>query len=139
VILFTGRYPAGMFNFSAGVFRWSVRVNAYTYLLTGRYPPFSLEQDAGYPIRVSVAPETEGRNRLTTFFRIILVIPHVIVLMFLGIAAVIVLIIAWIAALITASVPAGLHSFLAGVTRWQARVNGYALLLTDRYPPFSLE
>jgi hypothetical protein len=137
-ILFTGRYPAGMFGFSAGCFRWQTRVSAYLYLLTGVYPPFSLEEMYDYPIRVGVMPQTENRNRLTTFFRILMVIPHLIVLAFVAMAAGVVLIVAWFAALITGRVPVGMHNFLAGTLRWSSRLNAYALLLTDEYPPFSL-
>jgi hypothetical protein len=137
-ILFTGRYPAGMFGFSVGVLRWQTRVNAYTWLLTGRYPPFSMDDDGAYPVRVSVTVATEGRNRLTTFFRPLMVIPHFIVLIFVAIAAAVVLFISWFAALFTAQVPEGMHNFLGGVTRWSTRVSAYMMLLTDEYPPFSL-
>ena len=56
----------------------------------------------------------------------------------LAVAAIVILAISWLAALITGSVPAGMHSFMAGFTRWSTRVTAYALLLTDKYPPFSL-
>jgi hypothetical protein len=137
-ILFTGRYPAGMYGFSAGFVRWQTRVSGYIYLLTGIYPPFSLEEMNDYPVRVDLVPEIEGRNRLTTFFRLLMVIPNLVVLSFVAIGAAVVLIVAWFAALITGSVPTGMHNFLAGTLRWSTRVNAYVLLLTDRYPPFSL-
>jgi hypothetical protein len=137
-ILFTGKYPAGMLRFAIGCVRWQTLVSGYVMLLTGNYPPFALDQDSAYPIRFQAEERSTGRNRLTTFFRIFLVIPHLIVLALLGIAAYVVVIIAWFAALITGSVPAGLHTFLVGYNRWGARVNAYLFLLVDDYPPFSL-
>lgn len=137
-ILITGKYPAGLYGFSVGVLRWQARVNAYAYLLTGVYPPFALDESPGYTARLRVVEQLENRNRLTTFFRLFMLIPHVIVLYLIGIAATIVLIIAWFVALFTAQVPPGMHNFLAGTLRWSLRVNAYGLLLTDEYPPFSL-
>ncbi|MGE5597397.1 MAG: DUF4389 domain-containing protein [Hyphomicrobiales bacterium] len=138
IIVITGKYPAGLFKFHAGYVRWAARGYGYVALLTDKYPPFSLDEEQ-YPIRLSAAEELENRNRLTVFFRIILLIPHLIVLAVLGVAATVVVIIAWIAALITGSVPEGMHRFVAGAVRWGARVNGYCYMLTDEYPPFSLE
>lgn len=71
-------------------------------------------------------------------FRMLMVIPHAIVLYFLQIAAQVVALISWFAALFTGSVPAGMHGFLAGYVRWNARYVAYAFLLVDEYPPFSL-
>ena len=137
-ILITGKYPAGMLSFVVGALRWGTRVGGYAYLLTDKYPPFSSAEDAEYPIRLSAVEQVEGRNRLTTLFRVIMIIPHYIIISVLGYAAGVVGIIGWFAALFTGSVPAGLHSFLAGYTRWNARYQAYALLVTDEYPPFSL-
>ena len=139
-ILFTCGYPSGMMNFMLNYLHWSTRANAYLYLLTGQYPPFSMGPDGAYPVRLAAMGQLEGRNRLTTFWpiRSILAIPHIIVLYILSIVAGIVLFISWIVALFTGSVPAGMHNFLAGVLRWNTRVNAYVLLLTDEYPPFSL-
>ncbi len=138
VILFTGKYPGGMMSFSTGGLRWLVRTYAYMALLTGQYPPFSLEDDSKYPVRFLGQGQTDGRNRLTCFFRLLMVIPHVIVLYILGAIAYIAVVIAWFAALITGSVPSGLHTFIAGVLRWGSRVYAYYYLLTDEYPPFSM-
>ena len=138
VILFTGKYPGGMANFAVGAQRWQARAAGYILLLTGTYPPFSLEDDAAYPVRLSITPQIEGRNRLTCFFRYFMIIPQVIVMALVMVAAYVVLIIAWLVALFTGSVPAGMHTFLAGALRWNARVSAYQMLLTDEYPPFSL-
>jgi hypothetical protein len=127
-----------MLTFVIGALRWTTRVSAYCLLLTDKYPPFSLDDDSAYPVRLSATEQVEGRNRLTTLFRIIMIIPHYIIISVLGYAAWIVALIGWFAALFTGTVPAGLHSFLAGYTRWNARYMAYALLITDEYPPFSL-
>jgi hypothetical protein len=82
---------------------------------------------------------TATQSRVTVVFRIILAIPQFIVLFFLGIAALVVAIIGWFAALVTGELPEFAHTFLGGVVRWEIRVNGYLLLLTDSYPPFSLD
>lgn len=137
-ILFTGRYPAGLQGFVINVTHWSTRVSAYAWLLTGQYPPFAMGPDVNYPARLLAEGQIEGRNRLTTFFRYFMLIPHIIVIYFLILAAEVVLLISWFAALFTGTVPAGLHSFLVGVLRWQTRANAYGALLTDQYPPFSM-
>jgi hypothetical protein len=84
-------------------------------------------------------PELENRNRLTVGFRIILVIPQAIVLALLVVAAVVAWVIALFAVLFTGRWPEGLRRFVVGVMRWGTRVGAYFLLLTDKYPPFSLE
>jgi len=137
-ILITGSYPEGMLRFASGALRWGVRVEGYAYLLTGSYPPFSLEAISDYPIRPGVEGQSANRNRLTAFFRIIMVIPHAIIVQVLGYAVAVVVFISWVAALFTGSVPEGLHNFIAGYIRWYARYIGYAMLLCDEYPPFSL-
>src|SRR4029078_651619 len=53
-ILFTGKYPEGMYRFSVGVQRWSTRYMGYTFLLTAKYPPFSLDPEEAYPVRLRV-------------------------------------------------------------------------------------
>jgi hypothetical protein len=137
-ILFTGKFPEGMVNFVVGALRWWTRVYGYVYLLTDKYPPFSLEDDSAYPVRFRGQGQSEGRNRLTAFFRIILAIPHIIIIQVLGYAAAVVGLISWFAALFTGSVPEGMHNFLAGYIRWTARTYAYMFLVTDEYPPFSL-
>ena len=91
-----------------------------------------------YPIIVSISRQ-EKLSRLTTFFRIFMVIPHLIVLWALGIAASFVAFIAWWAILFIGRYPKWAFDFIAGYVRWYTRVSGYYLLLTDKYPPFSIE
>ena len=91
-----------------------------------------------YPITINVSQQ-EKLSRLTTFFRFFMVIPHLIVLWALGIAASVVVFIAWWAILFTGSYPLWAFDFITGYVRWYTRVSGYYMLLTDKYPPFSIE
>jgi len=91
-----------------------------------------------YPI--TFAAEYPGKmSRLTTFFRLILVIPQAFVLYFISIAAGIIAFIAWWAILFTGKYPKGMYDFFVGYMRWSTRVNGYTYLLTDKYPPFTMD
>jgi hypothetical protein len=144
LILFTGKLPEGMAGVQMLYLRYTARVYAYAGFLVEEYPPFTFATtaedpgDAG-PLRVEFQPALEGRNRLTTFFRLLLAIPHLVVLaiVFLGVA--ICWVIAFFAVLVTGRWPAGLRDFVIGALRWNLRANAYVFLLTDEYPPFSLE
>jgi len=144
VILFTGKLPEGLANFQALYLRYSMRTSFYAAFLLEDYPPFAFQTapaDPGdYPrLRVDFQPELENRNRVTVGFRIFLVIPHIIVLFFLSIAAAVAVIVAFFAVLFTGKWPEGMRNFVLGVARWSLRVQAYFSLLTDVYPPFSLE
>lgn len=92
---------------------------------------------AGDEILVAFAGPAQ-QNRLTVLVRIVLAIPHLIVLYALGIATEVVALISWFAALFTGRVPIGLADFMSGYLRWATRVYAYLFLLTDEYPPFEL-
>ena len=144
VILFTGRLPEGLANFQAMYVRYNMRVMIYAGFLREEYPPFTFATTPADPgddprVRVDFVPQLEDRNRVTTAFRIILAIPHLVVLAVLGIALSVVVLIAFFAVLFTGRWPEGLRDFALGVGRWSVRFNAYFLLLTDEYPPFSLE
>jgi len=91
-----------------------------------------------YPVSVKIG-FSEKLSRLTTFFRLVMVIPHIIVLWALGIAAGIVVFIAWWAILFIGRYPEWAFNYVSGYIRWYARVMGYYLLVTDKYPPFSIK
>ena len=139
VILVTGKYPPSLRAFATDVVRWQARGNAYFFLLTGAYPPFAMGAIETYPIRLIGEGELEGRNRLTTLFRYIIIIPHLIALAFVTLAGFFVLLVGWVVAVFTASLPRGSHDFLSGQLRWSTRVVAYANLLTDDFPPFSMK
>lgn len=143
-ILFTGKLPEGLAGVQALYLRYINRTYIYAGFLVEEYPPFSFDTtgaDPGdYPrVRTDVVPALEDRNRLTTFFRLILVIPHVFVLAVLGIVAWFAWAIGWVVVIITGKWPEGLRTFVLGFLRWSLRVNAYSFLLTDEYPPFSLD
>jgi hypothetical protein len=134
VVLITGR--AVFVDFLSGTLRYITRLNAYMYLLTDAYPPFSLGDAPDYPVRVSIAQP--GRIHRWRFFSYLLAFPHVIVLYVLVIVSGITTFISAIAILFFGRYPAGLFGIAAATVRYQARVNAYLYLITDRYPPFSL-
>ena len=134
-ILFTGSYPRGLWDFALMVQRWSARVTAYLLLQRDEYPPFG---DADYPVLYHLDyPDRLSRGLI--FIKWLLVIPNVIVLANLGIGLYIVLIVSWFAILFTGKFPRGMFDFVTGVTRWSLRANAYMNLMTDHYPPFSMD
>jgi hypothetical protein len=90
---------------------------------------------AHHPIGLIVTDDL-ARSRLTTFFRLLLAIPHLLFVAVWGIAAYFALVIAWFAALFTKRVPAGLHDFMAAWLRYATRVTAYCYLLADPFPQF---
>ena len=137
MILFRQKYPRWWFDWNFNLVRFENRVLAYLALLRDEYPSTDEEQAA----RVDF-PFPDAQNDLNRWMPLVkwlLAIPHYIILFFLAIAAFVVIIIAWFAILFTGRYPQGLFDFVVGVIRWGTRVQGYAfILITDRYPPFSL-
>jgi hypothetical protein len=134
-ILFTGRHIAGIRQFTAFYLRWRVRAIAYLTLLEDAYPPFG---DAPYPASLEIADPAGPRDRLTVALRLLMVVPHVLVLIFVLLAWFVTTVIAWFAILFTGAYPQGLYDFGVGALRWVLRVQAYFLLMVDDYPPFSL-
>jgi uncharacterized protein DUF4389 len=137
-ILFTKKWPRGMFDFMVQIQRWTANTAAYgLLLLRDEYPPFS--GDAGeYPVTLEVDYD-DNLSRWQIFLKWLFVIPHLFVLLFVLLAAYVVVILAFFAILFTGRYPRGMFDFVVGAFRWVMRVNAYAQwLMTDRYPPFSL-
>jgi len=179
-VAINGEYPAGMFEFVAGVLRWGTRVAAFILSLDDRYPPFTLRPVDDYPVDVVVQRPAQS-SRLYALFTLVVellflagaitlaaflihrgvhtrhsynytsnagtglllrqiaALPHYIVLFFLGIAVFVLWVVVQWVILFTARFPRGMFDFVTGVIRWQTRVNGYALGLSDRYPPFTFD
>jgi len=143
-IVFTGKIPEGLAGVQMMYIRYETRTYSYVGFLREEYPPFTFATTAADPlddprVRVDFQPQLTDRNRVTVFFRIFLMIPHLIALAVLGVAAFVVYVIAWFAVLFTGRFPEGMRNFVLGVMRWYVRLSSYSLLLHDVYPPFSLD
>jgi len=138
MILFRQRYPRWWFDFARELVRFGARVGAYGALLTDKYPSTVDEQSVHLEIDY---PNVErDLNRWLPLVKWFLAIPHYVVVAVLAIGAVFAVVIAWFAILFTGRYPRGLFDFVVGVGRWALRVQAYAfLLVTDRYPPFTME
>jgi hypothetical protein len=138
-VLFTKKWPRGLFDFTVQIYRWTANVYAYgVLLLRDEYPPFSGDRGQ-YPVTFEVEYR-EDLSRWLIFVKWLLVIPHLIVLAFVGLAAYVVLVIAFFAILFTGRYPRGMFDFVVGTARWYFRTQAYAFwFMTDRYPPFSLK
>ena len=137
MLLFRQKYPKWWFDWNVALTKFSTRVEAYLALLRDEYP--STDEDQAVHIEIPYPDAKNELNRWLPLVKWFLAIPHYIVLFFLGIAAIVSIVIAWFAILFTGRYPKGLFDFVVGVFRWCLRVAAYAFLLTtDRYPPFAL-
>jgi hypothetical protein len=137
MILFRQKYPRWWFDWNLELTRFSSRVALYGALLDDRYP--STDERQSLLLEIPYPDARTDLNRWLPLVKWFLAIPHYIVLFFLGIAAIVSIVIAWFAILFTGRYPRELFDFVVGVGRWTTRVSAYAFLLaTDDYPPFSL-
>jgi hypothetical protein len=144
-ILFTGRYPRGLFEFNVGVMRWTWRVGFYGYnaLGTDKYPPFSLKS-ADYPADLIVEYPEKLSSGLVLIKWWLLAIPHYIIVGVLnggfglsraGLGTILALFGA-IARMFSGRYPEDIFKLVVGINRWTYRAAAYAGLMTDDYPPF---
>jgi hypothetical protein len=142
-VLFTGKLPGFAFKHVAGYTRWNLRVSAYMFGITDKYPPFGYAPD-DHPIRFDIeAPEHSNRFWAIPVIGIgvkaIILIPHLIVLSILVALALICQLIIWIPVLFTGHFPGWARKLVGGTLAWGMRVTAYFYGLTDTYPPFSME
>jgi hypothetical protein len=148
-ILFTGKYPKGLFNFNAGFLRWAWRVGFYSYqaLGTDKYPPFSLDPDPNYPADLDIPYPEKLSQGLVLVKWWLLAIPHIIIVAIFqggwgrggGGLVTILAVIGAIINLFTGKYPAEIFKLVIGMDRWSYRVFAYVALMTDKYPPFRLD
>jgi Domain of unknown function (DUF4389) len=141
-VLLTGRFPDWGYEIVGGFYRWYIRVFAYLLLLAGPYPPFS--PTAPYPVEVDFDRDTRLNNLwgiplLGIWLRGLLAIPHLIILWFLGIAAYLIVLVAWIPVLVNGRYPQIGYEIVGGLFRWYTRVGGWIALMAGPYPPFRLD
>jgi hypothetical protein len=137
MIVFRQKYPRWWYDWNLELLRFENRVGVYLGLMDDRYP--STDERQSVSLEFPYPDAKQGLNRWLPLVKWFLAIPHYIVLIFLGLAAIVCVIIAWFAILFTGRYPRGLFDFVVGVMRWGNRVTAYAfVLVTDQYPPFRL-
>ena len=137
MIVFREKYPRSWYDWNLAIDGFATRVLAYLALLRDEYP--STDEEQAVHVAIPYPNVTDDLNRWLPLVKWFLAIPHYIVLWFLGIAAIVIVIVSWFAILFTGRYPRDLFDFVVGVFRWYLRVVAYAFLMTtDRYPPFSL-
>jgi hypothetical protein len=138
-IVFTGRYPEGLYNFNAGFLRMTTRANAFEYLLTDEFPPFGGEEAPDYPVRIGVPAPLGAYDRLKTGLRLIFGIPVYLLAIVQAIILSVCTLIACFAILFTGRLPEGLFNPIRAASAYLTRAAGYFLLMTEDWPPFSYE
>jgi hypothetical protein len=152
VILFTGRYPRGIFDFNVGVMRWSWRVSYYALgvLGTDRYPPFTLAEVPDYPAHFDVEYPEQLRRGLPLIGWWLAGIPQYCIAGLLGgglavshwhsagVVSILMLVVG-VMLLFKNEYPRGLYDLVMGLNRWTMRVTAYGMLMVREYPPFRLD
>ena len=137
MLLFRRKYPRWWFDWNLELTRFTARVNAYASLMRDEYP--STDEEQAVHLDLDYPDASRDLNRWLPLVKWLLAIPHYVVLAVLAVAALICVVLAWIVIIFTGRYPRGLFTFVLGVHRWGLRVGAYMwLLITDRYPPFSL-
>jgi Domain of unknown function (DUF4389) len=137
-VLFTARYPRGLFDFVVGVYRWGWRVGSYVFLLHDQYPPFTLADDPSFPAEFEI-DYPERIDRWRPLVQWLLIIPYYIVAYVLVLVAEIVAFIGVFVILFTKQLPEGMFKLILNPFRWMLRAQAYGYFVVTRYPPFEWE
>jgi hypothetical protein len=138
-LLFTGRWPAGMYDFTTGFLRYYTRVHAYLFLLADPYPPFSGADDSAYPVRLHVGPPLPEYNRLKVLLRIFYIIPAYLIVYVMNVVVELAAFASWLVIVVTGKQPKGLQDVIGLCLSYTARAFALFLLLTETYPPFTAD
>jgi hypothetical protein len=133
-LMFTGRWPAGLYAFAAGYVRYLARLTAYLYLGVDAYPPFSGADDPSYPVRVEIGPPLAKYSRLKVFFRPLYAILAIVIRYALSIVISVVGLISWFAIVITGRQPEALQNALSFSLSYTTRADALLFLITETYP-----
>jgi hypothetical protein len=136
-LLFTGRWPQGLYDFTAGFIRYYTRVNAYTWLLVDPYPPFSGGEEPSYPVRLNIGPPLPEYNRLKVGLRIFYIIPAYLIVYVMTIVVELAAIASWLVIVITGKQPKGLQDVIGLGISYTSRAYALFTLVTETYPPFT--
>jgi hypothetical protein len=136
-LLFTGRYPEGMYRFVSGALRNAMRTTAYYNLVTDVYPPFDGKDETPYPVRITIAPPQERYSRLKVLFRGILMIPIYVVAYVFALIYQVGAFAAWFVIVFTGKMPKGLQDIIDMGLRYTVRANAYYWLITEDWPPLT--
>ena len=134
IILFTGQYPAVMWDFVWLYVKRTTRINVYTYLLRDEYPPFG---DGPFPMQLTLT-RPERSSRWLAVGRIFLLIPLAFWMIVVGCVQLVLVVYAWVMILFSGTIPAGTFDYLVGILRYITRVTCYLLMLTDTWPGFTV-
>jgi hypothetical protein len=134
-LMFTARWPAGLYEFAGGFLRYITRLSAYLYLGVDQYPPFNGAPDDSYPVRVRIAPPLDHYSRVKVFFRFFYAILAFAIRYALGIVISAVSLISWFAIVFTGRQPASLQNALSFSLSYTARADALIFLITEEYPP----
>jgi uncharacterized membrane protein len=138
-LLFTGRYPEGLYSFNSGALRFFMRVSGWFSLQTDPWPPFGFGADPTYPIRVQISPRAESQSRVKALGRIVLAIPLFFVSLGISYIQQGAAFVAWLTIVFRGHQPAAVHNALAYSLAWSTRAGAYIFLLRDEYPPVGNE
>jgi hypothetical protein len=135
-LLFTGRWPEGLYRFAGNYLRYITRLGGYLYFGVDQYPPFGGSEDNSYPVRVGIAPPQASYSRLKVFFRGIYAILAMVIRYALGIVTAFVAVLSWFAIVFTGRQPEGLQNALSFSLAYMTKADALIFLITETYPPF---